>query len=196
MNRGLAARTAHRGDVVFAAICALAVLAGCGTSATTSAANGSTALSSGKSAKLTLALGSSFEDGTFKRASTCQDPDMDYSPSLSFAGTRKSRTLAITMVDLANGKVHWILTGLDGAATGIVEHTLAPGAKEWPNDFNEASYDGPCPPAHATHRYALTLYSLTAPVDLSSAKKPLDAVAKLAAAANDRVEVVATYTAT
>ncbi len=120
---------------------------------------------------------------------------MDYSPALRFAGGSKAATLALTMVDLANGKVHWIQTGLDGGSSGIDEHTLSAGAKEWQNDFNEPSYDGPCPPAKSTHRYRLTLYAFNAPVDLSSAKTPKNAVAMLAAAATGHADVVAIYTA-
>ncbi|GED89763.1 YbhB/YbcL family Raf kinase inhibitor-like protein [Streptomyces sp. 6-11-2] len=98
---------------------------------------------------------------------TCDSPH-DYSPGLTFenvpAGTAE---LGLSMVDLANQKIHWLQVGLPATAPGTQPHTLTPGARELLNDFGEATYDGPCPPAGHTHKYQLTLYALRNPLPAS-----------------------------
>ncbi|MEP6796732.1 MAG: YbhB/YbcL family Raf kinase inhibitor-like protein [Lapillicoccus sp.] len=101
--------------------------------------------------------------GAFDRDSTC-DGAGDLSPGLSFhsvpGGTAE---LAVSMVDLDNGKVHWLQVAIPVTASGLVQHRLVEGAHELLNDLGEATYDGPCPPSGSTHRYELTLYALPAP---------------------------------
>ena len=165
-------------------------LSGCTSASPESAADAS----AGTGVGLRLALGSSFVDGRFKRSSTCDDPGHDYSPELAFEQTRGAASLALTMVDLDNAKVHWIQTGIPGDSEGIKEHTLVSGAREWTNDLGEATYDGPCPPPGETHRYRLTLYIVAEPPDLTTPSTPTDAVRELERVATSRSSAEASYT--
>ncbi len=142
---------------------------------------------------LRIALGSSFVNGRFKGSSTCDDPGHDYSPELEFEQSNGSGSLALTMVDLYNAKVHWIQTGIPGDAHGIDEHTLVSGAREWTNDLGEATYDGPCPPPGETHRYRLTLYTLPSPIDLTASDTPTARVRELERVASSRASAEASY---
>ena len=166
------------------------LVSGCATTTAASGGRGDGATATG----LRIELGSSFVDGHFSASSTCDEPGHDYSAQLAFHQTSPAGSLALTMVDLDNAKVHWIQTGIPGDAAGIEEHTIVPGAREWNNDLGEATYDGPCPPPGETHRYRLTLYALEAPVDLTTARTPTDAVRELERQAGARSSVEASYT--
>ncbi len=115
-----------------------------------------------------LGRGQGFDaSGAFLPLMTCDSPH-DYSPGLTFKNVPAgSAELALSMVDLNNQKIHWLQVGLPATAPGTKAHTLTPGARELLNDFGEATYDGPCPPAGRTHEYQLTLYALRDPLPAS-----------------------------
>lgn len=169
-------------------------VSGCASTSPGTAAEATAEATAGAGVGLRIMLGSSFVNGRFKRSSTCDDPLHDYSPELAFARKGGEGLLALTMVDVENDKVHWVQTGIPADADGIDEHSLISGAREWGNDLGEATYDGPCPPAGETHRYRLTLYALDAPIDLTTAKTPTDAVRELGRVARARSSVQASYT--
>ena len=169
------------------------VLAGCASGPAVTASPDS---ASATSATLRLTLGSSFQGGKFLPQATC-DMRPDSSPALLFRSTGTGvAQLAITIVDETDGTVYWIQTGLAPTATHVTEHVLTPGAKEWPNDLKEATYDGPCQTTGRTDTFALVLYALPRVVDLSSSPDAKASVATLLADASDHVQVTATYTRT
>ncbi|MFF4961127.1 YbhB/YbcL family Raf kinase inhibitor-like protein [Streptomyces sp. NPDC001222] len=135
------------------------------TSAPSTAVSRTTAVPRGAFA---LGRGQGFDaSGAFLPVMTCDSPH-DYSPALRFANVPAGTAeLALSMVDLDNQRIHWLQVGLPATATGTQEHTLTPGARELLNDFGEATYDGPCPPAGHTHKYQLTLYALRDPLPAS-----------------------------
>jgi Raf kinase inhibitor-like YbhB/YbcL family protein len=93
------------------------------------------------------------------------------SPHINWEGmpqAAESFVLTVLDLDANNGKgwVHWVVINIpytvnslpEGAGSdGAVE---AVGAMQLRNDFGEASYSGPCPPAGQTHRYQVTLTAL------------------------------------
>lgn len=179
--------------------CSLVGLAGSVLAVAISACSAAPADPAGRSGGATgsglgISLGTSFDNGKFKRSSTCDDPAHDYSPELMFEGAGGAESLALTMVDLDDGKVHWVQTGIPGDATGLQEHMLVRGAREWVNDLGEATYDGPCPPPGERHRYRMTLYALPVSAHLGSAASPAAAVQQLERFATDRATVEASYT--
>jgi Raf kinase inhibitor-like YbhB/YbcL family protein len=98
---------------------------------------------------------------------TCDD--LDVAPALSWtdvpAGTVE---LAVTMTDLTAGPAHWIMFGLDPTRTGLAENEVPTGAVQWPNDFGNAGWDGPCPPAaDEAHTYMFTLHALNQQVEVA-----------------------------
>ncbi len=83
-------------------------------------------------------------DGTAELVLLCEDPD---APGGTF--------------------LHWLVTGIDPASTGIGEGQTPPGGQEWPNGFGEKGWGGPQPPVgDDAHRYFFRLYALGQPVRL------------------------------
>jgi Raf kinase inhibitor-like YbhB/YbcL family protein len=63
--------------------------------------------------------------------------------------------------------LHWLVTDIDPSLTRIAEGQTPPGARSWPNDFDENGWSGPHPPAgNPPHRYVFRLYALREPVRL------------------------------
>lgn len=79
------------------------------------------------------------------------------------AGTEE---LALIFTDPdAGGFVHWVVVGIPGDVTSFAA-ALPSGAREGRNDFGGTGYRGPCPPAN--HKYVLTLFALSAPLEVST----------------------------
>lgn len=132
---------------------------------------------------------------SFARESTCEGPG-DYSPGLNFVAVpAHTAALALTMIDTdaPGGKVYWIQL-LPGDADGIEQHTLTPGAQELTNDFGEATYDGPCPPAGPPHHFVLSLYALPTPLTPPPGADPHTVVAAIRTAATTTASLTVTYT--
>lgn len=83
-------------------------------------------------------------DGTAELVLLCEDPD---APSGTF--------------------LHWLVTGIEPAATGVAEGQVPRGGREWTNGFGESGWAGPQPPVgDRAHRYFFRLYALPRPVRL------------------------------
>jgi Raf kinase inhibitor-like YbhB/YbcL family protein len=107
------------------------------------------------------------------------------SPHINWEGMPQgTESFVLTVFDLdankGKGWTHWVVVNIpytvnslpEGAGSdGAVE---AVGAFQLRNDFGEASYSGPCPPAGETHHYLVTLTALKV------MKLPLDQNASLA----------------
>ena len=186
-----------------APVALLGVLAACsssssGTSTTAASGAPAPAFTAGPASPgaggFAVALGSGFRTGgAFDISMTCAS-STDYSPPLTFsavpAGTAE---LAVTLVDTsASSKVQWIQVHLPAASTSLMLHTLTPGATELPNDFGEATYDGPCPAKGSTDTYLFTVYALPT-VFGGAAATPTATVAALAAAATSTATVQAVF---
>jgi Raf kinase inhibitor-like YbhB/YbcL family protein len=105
--------------------------------------------------------------GSIPRRYTCDGADV--SPALAWAGVPPGTAALVLVVDDpdARGWVHWLvldLPGSDGSlAEGIASSAATPAQGR--NDFGRRGWGGPCPPS-GTHRYAFTLYALSAPLAL------------------------------
>jgi len=106
---------------------------------------------------------------------TCKGADT--SPPLEWNGVpANTATFAIIMDDPdapAGTWVHWVLWNLPANAHSLPEgvpkrEQLDDGARQGRNSFRKAGYNGPCPPAGATHRYFFRLYALDAKLDLAA----------------------------
>jgi Raf kinase inhibitor-like YbhB/YbcL family protein len=85
--------------------------------------------------------------GAVELAVLCEDPD---APSGSFT--------------------HWVLAGVQPAATGLADACAPVPAVEGRNDFGEEGYGGPLPPVgDAPHRYVFEVYAAAAPLGLTGA---------------------------
>jgi len=173
------------------AVAALLMTAAC---SSTSGHTRATAVPTGPFA---LGRGQGFDaSGAFLPLMTCDSPH-DYSPELRFENVpARTAELALSMVDLENQKIHWLQVGLPATASGTRAHTLTPGARELRNDFGEATYDGPCPPAGRTHKYQLTLYAFRNPLPASFGRNtsPSQTLKELRSQADATTVLVAPYT--
>lgn len=89
---------------------------------------------------------------------------MDTSPPLSWRGVppnAKSLALVVNDPDAVNGVwTHWILFNIPPTVTKLDAGTAVPqGALVGQNSWNNARYQGPCPPL-GVHRYVFTVYAL------------------------------------
>jgi hypothetical protein len=57
--------------------------------------------------------------------------------------------------------------GISPTRTGLAEDEVPPGAIEWPNDFGDVGYGGPCPPGGDTHTYLYTVHALNQQVEVA-----------------------------
>lgn len=97
---------------------------------------------------------------------TCDDADV--APALSWTTVPLDTVeLAVTMVDLDASFVHWVMVGISPTRTGLAEGEVPPGAIEWPNDFGDVGYGGPCPPGGETHTYLFTVHALNQQVEVA-----------------------------
>jgi hypothetical protein len=97
---------------------------------------------------------------------TCDGPDV--APALSWTTVPIDAVeLAVTMVDLDASFVHWVMFGISPTRTGLAEDEVPPGAIEWPNDFGDVGYGGPCPPGGDTHTYLYTVHALNQQVEVA-----------------------------
>ena len=97
---------------------------------------------------------------------TCDDADV--APALSWTTVPNDTVeLAVTMVDLDANFVHWVMVGISPTRTSLAEDEVPPGAIEWPNDFGDVGYGGPCPPGGDTHTYLFTVHALNQQVEVA-----------------------------
>lgn len=114
---------------------------------------------------------SAFVDGGAMPAElTCEGANR--SPPLHWSGApaaTKSFALIIDDPDAPDPRapqrtwVHWVVYNLTAEATSLASwaaaHGLPAGASQGVNDWNRATYGGPCPPI-GKHRYVHRLYAL------------------------------------
>jgi Raf kinase inhibitor-like YbhB/YbcL family protein len=102
---------------------------------------------------------------------SCDGGDMN--PELQIQNVpagAKSLALIVDDPDATRGRTftHWLVWNIDPKTTLIKEESVPPGAVEGTNDFPRVGYGGPCPPhGSKPHHYHLTLYALSAILDLS-----------------------------
>ncbi len=110
------------------------------------------------------------DNGPMPQACTCEGAER--SPPLQWSGAppaTRSFALIIDDPDAPDPRapqrtwVHWVVYNIPAAAAelpeGAAKHGLPAGASQGLNDWNRASYGGPCPPV-GRHRYVHTLYAL------------------------------------
>lgn len=109
---------------------------------------------------------SAFEEGgSIPIEYTCDGEDV--SPPLAWTGAPEGAGgFALIVEDPDAGNfVHWVLTGIPGAATelaaGAGDQIGTPGR----NDFGRSGWGGPCPPS-GEHRYTFTLHALSEPIEV------------------------------
>ncbi|MFZ0314712.1 MAG: YbhB/YbcL family Raf kinase inhibitor-like protein [Candidatus Korobacteraceae bacterium] len=113
----------------------------------------------------------------------------DTAPALEWSGAPAnvaSFALIMDDPDAPGGTwVHWVVWNLPAAAQslpqGVPKHEqLDNGARQGKNSFRKTGYNGPCPPAGASHRYFFRLYALDGKLDLAAgaSRSQLDAAMK------------------
>jgi Raf kinase inhibitor-like YbhB/YbcL family protein len=104
--------------------------------------------------------------GSIPARHTCDAEDV--APAISWTTVPIDAVeLAVTMVDLDANFVHWVMFGISPTRTGLAEAEQPPGAIQWPNDFGDEGYGGPCPPEGETHTYLFTVHALNQQVEVA-----------------------------
>jgi Raf kinase inhibitor-like YbhB/YbcL family protein len=89
----------------------------------------------------------------------------DVSPPLEWSGVPENAAelrVTVTDPDAPSGNfTHWVVSGIDPAATGVGAGEVPTGGTEEENSFGETEYGGPCGPAGETHRYIWTVEALS-----------------------------------
>ena len=159
------------------------------TTTATSAVLGTTPVS-GDAAGMTLASPAFAAGGPIPVRQSCDGEEL--SPALTWSGVPpETAELAVTVIDPgapAGPFVHWVVTGIDPVVTGFGEGGLPESAVQ------VLPWIGPCPPAGETHDYIVTLYALTAPLELAPDAASDAALAALESTPGPTVVLTATFT--
>lgn len=106
------------------------------------------------------------------------------SPQLSWENAPKgTQSFAVTMYDkdapTGSGWWHWVVFNIPASATelkagaGDASKDLTPaGTVQSLTDFGKPGYGGPCPPPGAPHQYLITVYALSAKLELDKTATP------------------------
>lgn len=102
-------------------------------------------------------------------------PGGNQSPELSWTSPpRDTRSLVVVLYDVTAAFTHWGMYNISPTLTGLPEDAGVAGSvygDQIVNDFGDASYDGPCPPAAVApfvHEYVFTVYALATKLNLPS----------------------------
>jgi hypothetical protein len=109
-----------------------------------------------------------WQDGAaIPERNTCDGDDI--SPALSWTGVPDGAVeLALVVTDEdAGGFIHWVLTGFDPAIRSVLDGEVPAGARQWPNTFGAAEWNGPCPPAGAPHTYRFALHAISQQLEVA-----------------------------
>ncbi|MFB4318062.1 YbhB/YbcL family Raf kinase inhibitor-like protein [Actinomadura sp. 21ATH] len=106
-------------------------------------------------------------------------------PPLMWSGTPAgTRSYAIVMDDpdaVDGAFVHWVIAGIDGTTTQLVEGAKLDKAVQGLNTSDKVGYSPPCPAKGERHRYRFTIYALDTEVPFRSGatlKESLGAIAE------------------
>jgi Raf kinase inhibitor-like YbhB/YbcL family protein len=93
------------------------------------------------------------------------------SPDLRWSGLPSGTCELLLLVedpdDPRRTVLHWLVTGIDPACTGVAAGETPKNGRVWCNDFGDLGYGGPQQPAdNASHRYLFWLFALASPARL------------------------------
>jgi Raf kinase inhibitor-like YbhB/YbcL family protein len=157
------------------ALCALAVLVGCG--------GGEEPSGPLPEAGAPLTLSSpAFGDGaTLPTRFTCSGDGV--SPPLAWSDVPKgTRELTLVVEDPDSGNfVHWTVLRIPATSTSVDQGAVPAGGVETKNSFGKRGWGAPCPPkGDAAHRYVFALYATREPLGLGADATPDEVHTKLA----------------
>lgn len=98
-------------------------------------------------------------------------PGGNVSPPLTWSGVPAGTAELVLLVEDPDAGdppfLHWLVTGIDPAATEVPEGRPPARGAEWVNDFGSSGWGGPQPPkGDKPHRYFFRLYATNGPLQL------------------------------
>lgn len=108
-------------------------------------------------------------------------PAGNISPPLEWSkAPQGTRELVLMVEDRDAGRVpflHWLVTGIDPATTGVAEGDVPMGGQEWQNDFGDIGWGGPQPPVgEEPHRYFFRVFAIAEPLPMPGTPNAVDAL--------------------
>ena len=88
--------------------------------------------------------------------------------------------------------VHWVMFNIPPTTSEIKENSTESGAITGTNDFNQQSWNGPCPP-FGTHHYQFKIYALDKILDLVSTARKSDLLQAMNGHILDQALLIGTY---
>jgi Raf kinase inhibitor-like YbhB/YbcL family protein len=93
------------------------------------------------------------------------------SPDLAWSGVPEGAAELLLLCEDPDGArrtlLHWLVTGIDPACTGVEAGATPKCGRVWCNDFGEFGYSGPQPPVgDQAHRYFFRVFALAEPLRL------------------------------
>lgn len=128
---------------------------------------------------------------------TCDGANV--SPPLNWADVPKNaQSLALIFDDPDAPKglwTHWVVYNIDPSMGGMPENfaNSNQNAKLALNTYQNAGYDGPCPPANSRHTYHFRLYALDEPLDLPDDVTRVELLARMQGHVLGSAELTGTY---
>ena len=133
------------------------------------------------------------DDGPIPEDYTCAG--LEVSPALSWTNVPSDAVeLAVTVTDLDNLLVHWIVTGIAPDTTGMNESEVPGGARQWTNSFGTPAWVGPCPPTGEQHRYLFTVLALNQPLQVADEASDAEVIAALNEVTIQQASVAGVFT--
>jgi Raf kinase inhibitor-like YbhB/YbcL family protein len=121
-----------------------------------------------------------FDEGDEIPATHALDGE-NQSPPLAWTGVPDDAAdLALTVTDPdASNFVHWVVWGIEPADGAILAGEVPAGATVGRNQFGDAEWAGPAPPAGEEHTYVFQLHALERPLTIDEATSASEALAAI-----------------
>jgi Raf kinase inhibitor-like YbhB/YbcL family protein len=135
-----------------------------------------------------------FDEGDDIPAAHALDGE-NQSPPLAWTGVPDDAAeLALTVTDPdASNFVHWVVWGIDAADGAILAGAVPTGATVGLNQFGEAEWAGPAPPAGEEHTYVFRLHALERPLTIDASTPAAEALSAIEDQTSETAELRAQF---
>ena len=117
------------------------------------------------------------------------------SPPLTIGGATGAAELVVIVTDpVADGRVHWVIAGLDPDGATIPAGSMVPAAVVGLNTAGDAAWEPVCPPPGETHTYEFTVYAMPDASGIDETTPADEALDTVSAESTSAAVLTGTYT--